>query len=193
MVQAAKIDRRITRTKQSIAKAFLELFSEKDFEQITINEIADRANVNRGTIYLHYSDKYDLFDKCIEDHINQLISLCKKKDVHGVHQVMEYEVKPVFDYLKDHYLFFSSMFTNQRAIIFRDSLQHFISVSLMEKMNIQGNNIEVDNELNAQFMTSAFVGILEWWIRNQMPRSTEFMANQVRKLFEKNQVHLKYN
>lgn len=56
MENAVKTDRRILRTKQSITKSFLELFSEKDFEQITINEIAERANVNRGTVYLHYSD-----------------------------------------------------------------------------------------------------------------------------------------
>jgi AcrR family transcriptional regulator len=39
---------------------------ERDFEQITINDIADRANVNRGTIYLHDTDKFDLLDQCIE-------------------------------------------------------------------------------------------------------------------------------
>lgn len=48
MDTATKIDRRILRTKESINKAFLGLFSEKEFDQITINDIAERANVNRG-------------------------------------------------------------------------------------------------------------------------------------------------
>jgi hypothetical protein len=40
-------------------------------------------------------------------------------------------------------------------------------------------------------MASAFIGIVEWWIRHQMPHSTQFMADQVRNLFEKNQVYPK--
>lgn len=189
MENSVKTDRRIIRTKQSITKSFLELFSEKDLEQITINEIAERANVNRGTVYLHYSDKYDLLDKCIEDHISELISLCKKQEANPVSQGMVYNSKPVFDYIRDHFPFFSAMFSNQRASLFRDRLLHFISASLMDKMEGPDNEHVIDNELNAQFMASAFIGIVEWWIRHQMPHSRDFMADQVRKLFKKNQIY----
>ena len=58
-----KVDRRITKSQEAIKKALIELMSEKSFDDITIQDIADRANVNRGTIYLHYLDKFDLLDK----------------------------------------------------------------------------------------------------------------------------------
>ncbi|WP_025694100.1 TetR/AcrR family transcriptional regulator [Paenibacillus durus] len=148
MENAVKIDRRILRTKQSITKSFLELFSEKEFEQITINEIAERANVNRGTVYLHYSDKYDLLDKCIEDHINELISLCKKREANPGSQGMVQEPKPVFDYLRDNFPFFSAMFSNQRAFLFRERLLNFISVNLMDKMERPLQNILSSEKLD---------------------------------------------
>ncbi|MGG4187317.1 TetR/AcrR family transcriptional regulator [Paenibacillus peoriae] len=57
------------------------MLAEKNFEQITINEISYIANVNRGTIYLHYTDKYDLLDKAIDDHLRNLQESCVfKKD-----------------------------------------------------------------------------------------------------------------
>lgn len=62
----AKVDRRILKTQESLKKAVIELMTEKKFDDITIQNIADRANVNRGTIYLHYQDKYDLLDKLTE-------------------------------------------------------------------------------------------------------------------------------
>lgn len=65
-----KVDRRVQKTQTAIKSAILELMAEKDFEDITIRDIADKANVNRGTIYLHYVNKYDLLDKIIEEHIN---------------------------------------------------------------------------------------------------------------------------
>ncbi|MBO7743093.1 TetR/AcrR family transcriptional regulator [Paenibacillus sp. MWE-103] len=67
-----KVDRRIIKTREAINKALIELMSEKSFENITINDIAEKANLNRGTLYLHYTDKYDLLDKCIKDHLGNL-------------------------------------------------------------------------------------------------------------------------
>ena len=55
-------DPRIRRTRQLIVKAFQELLGEKDFESLTIQEIADRATVNRVTFYAHFEDKYALLD-----------------------------------------------------------------------------------------------------------------------------------
>lgn len=189
MDNVVKTDRRILRTKQTITQSFLALFSEKAFEQITVNEIAERANVNRGTVYLHYKDKYDLLDACIEEHINDLISLCKTREGHTANQGMAGEPKPVFDYIRDHFPFFSAMFSNQRAFLFRERLLNFISVAIKVKMERPDMQPDIDDELKAQFMASAFIGIVEWWIRHRMPHSAQFMADQVRALFEKNQVY----
>lgn len=67
------MDRRIAKSREAIVEAFIGLLAEKNFEHITINEIAERANVSRGTVYLHYTDKFDLLDQCIKAHLVQLI------------------------------------------------------------------------------------------------------------------------
>ncbi|MFF2483322.1 TetR/AcrR family transcriptional regulator [Paenibacillus sp. NPDC058071] len=189
MEMEKKIDRRILRTKEAINRAFLELFTEKELEQITINDIAERANVNRGTIYLHYIDKYDLLDKCIEDHLGKLISFCSSHDLPPEVMVVEQDLMTVIEYVGDNYLFFSAMFSNHRSTLFRDRMLEFISAGLKVKQDKQDVNSGIDKELNAQFMSSAFVGILEWWIRNKMPHPPQYMADQVRRLFEKNEVY----
>ncbi|WP_435172003.1 TetR/AcrR family transcriptional regulator [Paenibacillus glycanilyticus] len=187
MENVAKTDRRILRTKQAIKKSFLELFTEKEFEQITINEIADRANVNRGTVYLHYSDKYDLLDKCTEEHIREIISLCKNRESG------EGNPQQVFEYFQKHFPFFSAMFSNERVFLFRDQLLHFFSVNMTVKMEQTNDKPDIDLEIKSQFMASAFIGIVEWWIRRGMPHSTSFMAGQVQQLFENNQVYSMYS
>lgn len=70
------MDRRVEKSKKAITDALIKLMTEKDFEKITINEIADLANVNRGTVYFHFSDKYDLLNYCIEAHLNELVESC---------------------------------------------------------------------------------------------------------------------
>lgn len=180
-----KVDRRIVRTLEAITKAFLELFAEKDFERITINDIAERANVNRGTVYLHYNDKYDLLDKLIDDHLNQLIQFC---DPHGETPLVG-ELLPVFAYIREHFLFFSAMLSTPRAALFRQRLTEFVAVNVKEKLERRLQHSEIDRELNAQFMASSFVGIVEWWIQHKMPHPPEYMADQLWKLFEKNEVY----
>lgn len=58
---------RITQTKQSLINAFYNLASQKDFEKITIADIAKGAQVNRATFYAHFNDKYDLIDYIMKD------------------------------------------------------------------------------------------------------------------------------
>jgi len=101
----AKVDRRILKSQEAIKNAVTELMTQKRFDDITIQDIADKANVNRGTIYLHYMDKYDLLDKMIEEHMNNLEDLC-----HSAADMTFQEGNYVwFEYFERHHLFFSTM------------------------------------------------------------------------------------
>ena len=55
-------DLRVRRTRMMIEKAFSELLLEKGFQSITVQDITERAMVNRATFYDHYIDKYALFE-----------------------------------------------------------------------------------------------------------------------------------
>ena len=61
------LDPRIVRTRQLLREALVSLLEEKDFEVITVQDIADRATVNRATVYAHYQDKYDLLADAIRE------------------------------------------------------------------------------------------------------------------------------
>ncbi|TFE26951.1 TetR/AcrR family transcriptional regulator [Cohnella luojiensis] len=191
MATETKIDRRILKTKDAINKAFLELFAEKGLEQITINDISERANVNRGTIYLHYADKYDLLDKCIDDHLNKMFISCAPLDFNRDRIDLISELKPVFSYFEENFLFFSSMLSNNRTSVFRGRMLQIVASNLKEKIDKQDIDQEMDKELMIHFIASAFVGAVEWWIQNKMPHSPQIMAEQVWRLFEQNDIYFR--
>ena len=62
-----RVDRRIQRTHQLLQQAFIELVQEKGFAATSIQDITERANVNRGTFYIHYTDKYVLLDTVMRE------------------------------------------------------------------------------------------------------------------------------
>ncbi|WP_169865166.1 TetR/AcrR family transcriptional regulator [Sutcliffiella halmapala] len=180
-----KTDRRILKTKKAITEAFLELFSDKEIEQITINEIAERANVNRGTVYLHYTDKYDLLNQCINEHLNKMFIYCKDNGMNPENSNMFHMLEIIFTYFQKNYMFFSSMLSSKTTIEFRERMLQFIVSNINEKINAQKTKHEMDTELLTQFLASAFVGTVEWWIVNKMPHSPQYMAENLGRLFEK--------
>lgn len=60
--QNEKEDPRVYRTRQLLLQAFSDLFSEKGFHAITVQNITERASVNRGTFYTHFTDKSALLE-----------------------------------------------------------------------------------------------------------------------------------
>ena len=58
-----RTDRRIEKTSKATETAYCELLSEKKNDRITITELADRANIDRKTFYLHYNSVDDVIDR----------------------------------------------------------------------------------------------------------------------------------
>ncbi len=67
MNQPENTDRRIRRTKALLTDAFLSLLKTKSFHDITVKELCETADVNRGTFYLHYKDIYEMMERLEEE------------------------------------------------------------------------------------------------------------------------------
>lgn len=176
------VDRRVRKSQQAIRKAMIELLVEQSFDQITIQDIADRADVSRRTIYLHYTDKFDLLDKLIEEHMDELHQLCESTE-----DDVDYTDPNVliiwFEYLERHALFFSAMLASTGSPFFRNRFLEFFLQEL-EKGSDQGltDGVKVD----IQFLGSAIVGVVEWWFKTDRSLSPSFMAERVGTLLERN-------
>jgi AcrR family transcriptional regulator len=171
-----KVDRRIAKSQEAIKTALIELMNEKSFDQITLQDISDRANVSRRTIYLHYTDKFDLLDKLIEEHINKLEEMFE--------ELSEVDFitggQAIFEYFQKNYLFFSTMLVGGGADNFRAQYVEF-SVELLkgEVNTAEGKNKGLSEDIIVRFVSAAYVEVVEWWLKNEMPYPPRVMAEQV--------------
>src|SRR6201996_9414766 len=67
-------DPRVLRSRQMLMEALLRLLSRKEFDDISIQEIADEAGLNRATFYLHYTDKNALLQAMTAARFRDLIA-----------------------------------------------------------------------------------------------------------------------
>ncbi len=85
MEQNKKEDLRVRKTKEAIHNTFKAMICEMDYEQITIKELTQRAQINRKTFYLHYSSLDVLLEELqeeIADHfIRRKVSYSNMKDI----------------------------------------------------------------------------------------------------------------
>ncbi len=180
------MDRRIHKTREAIIEAFVGLMAEKNFEQITINEIAERADVNRGTVYLHYTDKFDLLDQCIETHLMQMFESCLGEET--THFPSKTSVLHTFEYLGQHAFLYSTLLVNKGIPAFRNRLMAMIQQRISEEFAIRGSNGDMNKEMLVQFLASGIVGVVEWWITHSMPCPATEVVDQLWSLLERIQV-----
>lgn len=180
-----KVDRRILKSQEALKKAIIELMAEKNLDQITVQDIADRADVSRKTFYLRYLDKFDLLDKLIEEHINEMQIMCESANE------MDYLDGSVswFEYFETNYSFFSAMLDSKGAPFFRNRFLDFLIKDMKTGWNIninEGKNVGLNEEVILHFFATAYLGAVEWWFKNEKPCPPHVMEYQMRVLLERN-------
>jgi AcrR family transcriptional regulator len=73
-------DRRITKTKAAIREAFFSILKENKSQKITVTNIANRANIDRKTFYLHYDSPEAIMDEFYKSLINDFVLILEKND-----------------------------------------------------------------------------------------------------------------
>ncbi len=74
------VDRRQTKTRKAVFKAFVELLEEKGYPSITIQDIIDRADIGRSTFYSHFETKDDLLNVLCENIFDHAFSRNHEKE-----------------------------------------------------------------------------------------------------------------
>ena len=131
--------------------AFYELLKEKDLEKLSIREIAERADMNRGTIYLRYEDKYDLFHHFIELQMEEIKINCANSQ-----SLTKETLTTVFEFFENKKIVFQTILSGVEGSIFFKFMKEQIIQQVMVGETKKGPK-EV-------FISSAIIGVLEWWL-----------------------------
>lgn len=183
------MDRRVKKSRKAIESALIKLMSEKDIEEITIDSIANLADVSRGTVYLNYQDKYDILEKCIDSEINKLVQSCIPPDVDDQKNLNEQTLLlRTFMYIESHSSIFITLFKSKGVQSFHNKLLTIIRDQMLSQVSLTGINKDVNREIFTQFWAGAIIGLIEWWVKNSFPYSSEEITQHLFNLLSRNEV-----
>lgn len=187
-----KTDLRVIRTRKVIKEAFLNLVAEKGFEAITIQDIATNAMINRATFYLHYYDKQDLLDQLTDEIFEELSQLIKPTSYVENNRViiskLEKMIESIFENIHQHGHFYRVMFGENGHYGVNSKVQTIIKNNLRQEfllLDIQKNNLSMPIDLLIEFMSSALMGMIKWWIINDMIYSPKHMGEKLVEIISK--------
>lgn len=160
-----KIDLRVLKTRKAIKEAFLTLIQTKGYERITIQDIADKAMINRNTFYLHYVDKPDLMENLCHESIEEL-NACfnmgiKDQDIHAIDKEMFISsINEMFKAIEANIVFFKTMLSQNGQSNFpirlKEALKDFILSGAGD------HNLKM--KIGLEYMISGLVDVICMWI-----------------------------
>ncbi|WP_239614822.1 TetR/AcrR family transcriptional regulator [Cohnella mopanensis] len=183
----ALLDRRILRTQQLIIDAFLSLCLEKEYGDIIIKDITERANVNRSTFYAHYNDKESLLRKITGDKLEELISLSSDispSDYSPHFDVPDPYFVDLFEHLAAHKMFYSVMLGKVDAALFSDKMLAVIRESFYQRIAriSKDQKLLIPMDVLLDYISYSIHGIITKWLTHQMIYSPEHMSLQLTRL-----------
>lgn len=177
------IDLRILKTKKLIHDSFIELIDEKGFDKITINEIAERAQINRSTFYLHYADKYEWLNETVDYAVNKILALISPKshvkDGHLEIESFHKDIKNILDIISSEALLYKLILKEK---IVPDAYEKLIHIFKQSFENAFPEETLIPKELFISLLLSLYIETINWWLDSNMMYSSNYMSEQIIKL-----------
>lgn len=178
------MDRRQKKSRDAIFNAFSTLLEKKAFNNITVQEIIDEANVGRSTFYAHFDTKDELLrEMCTEifEHIfsNELSSEYSH-DFSGTDQGLQEELTHLLYHLKDNRGNIVGLFNSESSEIFMRYFREYLTKVFLQFPEHIRKDIPQDFTLN--HLTGSFTEAVRWWIKNGMKNAPEIIVSYYMKL-----------
>lgn len=172
-------DRRARRTRQALRAALMALIAEQGYEAVSVQQIAERADVGRATFYLHYPDKEHLLHDSIEAVFEELRGQLAALDGAGMEARALQMVEQTFAHVAAHAGFYRALLSAQGVALIatrvRDLAAGFVEGEIRAALP-PGAQPATPIALLAQHTAGAMLAQLEWWLSQGSPGSPAAMA-----------------
>ncbi|SDW84189.1 transcriptional regulator, TetR family [Marinococcus luteus] len=175
-------DRRIKKSKKAMQQALLEWMEEKDFKSITITNIVQRADVNRGTFYKHYDYKEQLLEDIMDEITADLKEAFRKpyksKAMLELPELTAPSVK-IFEHVLKHDHFYTLVIASNMLTGFQYKLVSILRGLVLEDLLQAAGDEGIDQRLQAGYHSHAIFGLIVEWVHGGFEHKPDYMAEQL--------------
>jgi AcrR family transcriptional regulator len=177
-MKADKPDRRMEKTRHSLLTALSDLMQEKKYNNITVQEIIDKANVGRSTFYAHFETKDELLSSCIEtifEMLNQHITGCVEQTENETRLI---PVAELFEHVKENSRLIKGLMVMESSEIPLHRIQFYWNNKIEEHLYAQlssSKELRIPLDILTNHITFTLIELLKWWVNCNMPYTPQQM------------------
>jgi AcrR family transcriptional regulator len=172
MPEPSSVDRRTRRTRRALQNALLNLAEERDLESITVQEITNRADINRATFYQHFRDKDDLVTSALDALVEEFTA--EERAFTAQHRTLSPHVVPaplvtLFRQLQQRRQLYRRLFSGADQSEFVIRLQIFEEEQFLRVWNDMALVPEPGSppvEVRGAVATGIVQAFVAWWLQN---------------------------
>ena len=184
----SKIDRRAMKTRNAIFEALAELLCEKELRKINIQELSDKADVHRVTIYKHFLDIYDIYEQ-LEKSVLQEIGLL----ITEYGEKATFEIYPsFFKYITENPKIFKMIFSPHNTTMLYMKLLNLVEglnrVILSEKFGVDIYDSRIQYVI--RYHSNGCLAIIGGWVLSDFEQSKDFIVKMLTDLDRSTQSYL---
>lgn len=178
IMEEERLDPRVKRTRGLILDAFENLLPEKGFQSLTVQDITDKAEINRATFYAHFADKYDLLDQSIRQTFQQELETRTLNACHYTDENLHILIVAVCEFVSHAYTHCTTAQPQFEALVetqVKKQLQELL------QMWLEKEETNIDAKTAATAASWAVYGLVSQWSHekgSERPTAEQF-ADQV--------------
>ncbi len=164
-----KMDLRVKKTYKQLLDAFLVLMAEKSFEELSVSEICDKAQVHRATFYKHFKDKNEFLNFCFESYLSQIGFKAGDNNAtpENIKESFMSFIVQIFEYIKENKAVFEVICSDEFAYSLGSSFATAVNRFIYDRARlILPDTSETKSQVFARFYSDAFIGVLKWYAIN---------------------------
>ena len=168
------MDRRQRKTRQAIFSAFSELLRTHRYENITVGDIINLADIGRSTFYSHFETK-DMLLKAMCSDIFEHIFRGEICDYPGENHNLQEKLSHILWHLKKHQKDIVGLLSCESAGLFMGYIEDYTEE--LFRMHIKDFSKDVPEDFLLNHLVKSFSSTIMWWIKNKMELAPEEVAS----------------
>ena len=178
-----KEDRRVRRTKKLLTQALTELMQRKQVQEITVRELTELADMNRGTFYLYYKDIYDMLESIEDNMFNALNEILERHEQENVVQQAGTILMDLLEFIRENQEMVRLLLSPHGDMNFL----HRLNDVLREKSLRAFRKVEPDAgedlfDYQYSFIVFGTAGLIRAWVNRGCQEPAEQMARMAEEM-----------
>ncbi|MBR4889318.1 MAG: TetR/AcrR family transcriptional regulator [Clostridia bacterium] len=179
-MELKKEDRRVRKTKRLLRQGLSQLILEKSIKDITVRELTELVDINRGTFYIHYRDIYDMVAQLEDEILNELSTILTSHTAReGTDIIQEARALLVelYTYVADNRDLCMALLGQNGDIAFLRSLEKMVHDGCLKALLDSFPQAHVQQlEYLYEFASAGSAATMRTWLSEGMKESPEDMA-----------------